>query len=107
MPDVTQLLQWAMSGEGRLIAAALLFIAMWAVKSLPFIKELINTPRRKQAANALMAMTPAAWLLVEGAPLVEVISTAVSIALMANGINTYRPSKSANDNGTPPKKKAA
>lgn len=94
MPSLTQLLQWTMSGQGRLVAAAVLFGAMWAVKSLPFIKKHLSTPRRKQAANALMAMAPAAWLIVEGAAPVEVLSTALTIALSANGLNTYRPSKS-------------
>ena len=94
MPDVTQLLQWAMSGEGRLIAAAALFVSMWAVKNAPIVRDFINTPRRKQAANTLMALAPAAWLLVQGAPPVEVVSTAITIALSAKGINTLRPSKS-------------
>lgn len=94
MPEVTQLIQWFTSGEGRLIAAALLFVAMWAVKRAPIVRDYINTPRRKQAANTLMAMAPAAWLMVEGAPPVEVISTALTIALSAKGINTLRPSKS-------------
>lgn len=93
MPELTQLLQWAQSGEGRLIAAAVLFALMWAVKSVPLIRDHVNTPRRKQAANALIALTPAVYLMVEGAPPVEVLSTAITIALTANGINTYRPSK--------------
>lgn len=94
MPDLSQLLQWTQSGEGRLIAAAVLFLAMWAVKRAPMVRDYINTPRRKQAANTLMALAPAVWLMVEGAPPVEVISTALTIALSAKGINTLRPSKS-------------
>ena len=94
MPDITQILNWFMSGEGRLIAAALLFVAMWAVKHAPIVRDYINTPRRKQAANTLMAMTPAAWLMVQGAPPLEVITTAGTIACSAMGINTLRPSKS-------------
>ncbi len=94
MPELSQLLQWAMSGEGRLIAAAVLFLAMWAVKSIPVVRDFVNTPRRKQAANALMAMAPAGFLLVQGAPLLEVITTAVSISLSSMGLNTLRASKS-------------
>ncbi len=94
MPDISQILQWAMSGEGRLIAAAMLFVAMWAIKSAPVVRDYINTPRRKQAANTLMAMGPAVWLMAQGAPPVEVVSTALTIALSANGLNTLRPSKS-------------
>ena len=94
MPELTQLIEWFMSGEGRLIAAALLFVAMWAVKHAPVVRDYINTPRRKQAANTLMAMTPAVWLMVQGVPPLEVVSTAITIALSAKGINTLRPSKS-------------
>ena len=102
MPDVTQLLNWFMSGEGRLVGAAALFVTMWAVKSLPIVKDHLNTPRRKQAANTLLAMGPAAWLMVEGAPPMEVLSVAITTALSAKGINTLRPSKS--QSGAPKKK---
>lgn len=94
MPELQELLEWALSGEGRLIAAAVLFLLMWALKHVPIVKtKLLTTPRRKQAASLFMAMAPAVWLLVEGAPPVEVISTAVMVALASNGLNTYRPSK--------------
>jgi len=95
MPELSTLITWIQSGEGRLIAAAVLFVVMWAVKSLPIVREHINTPRRKQAAAALLALAPAVWLMVEGAPPLEVVSTALGIVLAANGINTYRPSKAA------------
>jgi hypothetical protein len=94
MFDITQLLNWFMSGEGRLVAAALLFTLMWAVKSLSALEPYLNTPRSKQAVNLLLAMTPAVWLMVEGASPVEVSATAIGIALSAHGINTLRPSKS-------------
>lgn len=94
MPDLNTMLQWFQSGEGRLVAAALLFVLMWAVKNVPYVKGLLNTPRRKQAATVLLSLPPAVWLMVEGAPPVEVISTALGIALASNGLNTYRPTKS-------------
>jgi hypothetical protein len=93
MPTLDQLLAWVQSGEGRLILAALLFLLMWAVKNVPYVKGLLTTPRRKQAASMLLALPPAVWLLVEGAPAVEVVSSALMIVLSANGLNTYRPSK--------------
>jgi hypothetical protein len=93
MPEVAQLLEWFISGNGRLIAAAALFALMWGAKSLPLVSAHLTTPRRKQAVNALMAMAPAAWLIVQGAPWEEIAGEAILIALAANGINTYRPSK--------------
>lgn len=93
MPTIDQLLEWFSSGEGRLILAALLFLLMWAVKNVPYVKGLLTTPRRKQAASVLLAMPPAVWLLVQGAPPIEIVSSALMIVFAANGLNTYRPSK--------------
>lgn len=94
MPEVSDLLKWVMSGEGRLVAAAILFLIMWGIKRSPILKDHINTPRRKQAANLVLAMAPAVYLLAEGAAPVDVLSTALTVALSAHGINTYRPTKS-------------
>jgi len=97
MPSVDQYVAWFSSGEGRLILVAVLFLIMWAVKSVPYVKGLLTTPRRKQAASLLLAMGPAVWLIAEGAPPIEVISAALGIVFAANGLNTYRPSKAKSD----------
>jgi len=93
MPSLDQFVAWFSSGEGRLILAAGLFLLMWAVKNIPYVKGLLTTPRRKQAASVLLALGPAVWLIVQGAPAVEIVSTALGIVFAANGLNTYRPSK--------------
>lgn len=95
MPEPEQLISFLLSGEARLVASAILFALFAALKKVPAVRDrLLTTPRRKQAAAMFVAMAPAVWLLSEGAPWVEVVASAVGIALMANGINTYRPSKS-------------
>jgi len=94
MPTTLQVIEWIQSGNGRLVVAAVLFVLMWAIKSLPWVRDkILTTPRRKQIAAWLLMMPPAVWMIVEGAPWAEVVAAAVGIILAANGINTYRPSK--------------
>lgn len=89
-----QVFDWIQSGSGRLLLAALLFVAMWAVKMLPWVKaKILTTPRRKQIAAWFLMLPPAVWMIVEGEPWPEVVAVSVGIILAANGINTYRPSK--------------
>lgn len=95
MPTTHQIIEWIQSGHGRLIAAAVIFVLMWAIKCLPWVRaKLLTTPRRKQIASWFLMLPPAVWMIVQGAPWVDVVAAAVGIVLAANGINTYRPSKS-------------
>ena len=96
LPELTQLLEWFSSGSPRLVAVALLFGLMWSLKNAPYVKGLLTTPRRKQAANALIAMAPAVALIALGdkSNPDDVFSTAILIALSAHGTNTLRRDKS-------------
>ena len=51
------------SGDGRLVAAAALFVFVWVLKSNAKIRDrFLTTPSRKRAAVALLAAIPAAAL---------------------------------------------
>jgi hypothetical protein len=94
MPETTQIVQWIRTGEIRLVVAAALFLLMWAIKAIPWVRlKLLTTPRHKQVASWFLLLPPAVWMIVNGAPWVEIVASAVGIILAANGINTYRPSK--------------
>lgn len=61
LPEIINALQ---SGSGRLIAAALIFALMWAIKSVPWVEvNVLTTPRRRQLAVAFLATAPAATML--------------------------------------------
>lgn len=94
MPGIQDIFGWAMSGEGRLVAAALLFAVMFALERAPYIKGWLardsgwlTAKRKKLAANILLTMGPTALLLTTDAPLREVLATALTAALSAAGIN--------------------
>jgi len=85
-----------MSGNGRLVAGAMLFLAIWALKSLPRLKDWLAkdsgswTSGRKQAlANLLLAMAPVALALTDGSkPLSDVLTTALTAMATAAGIHS-------------------
>lgn len=98
MPALSTIIAWLQSGHGRLIAAAVLFGLMWALKSVPWVKSnLLTTPRRKQLAVAFLATAPAVAMLSEAAPTSEVVATALTLFVGAMGINALRPSKAVPD----------
>ena len=96
MPKLNELISWFMSGNGRLVAGAALFVTMWAVKSLPRVKEWIGedsgsftSGRKKALANLLLAMAPVAVALVDGSmPLPDVVATAATAVATAAGIHS-------------------
>lgn len=89
MPTVHEIIVWTTSGNGRLIAAALLFILMYAVKLVPWVQEnILTTPRRKQLATAFLALVPAVWMLADQTvPWVTTLTTAIEAFLGAMGIH--------------------
>lgn len=98
MPSFTDIIGWLQSGDGRLVAAGVLFFLMWGIKSIPLVKEkLLTTPRRKQLAVAFLALAPAVAMLTGDAPVLEVAVTALTLFFSAMGLNTLRPSKSSPD----------
>jgi hypothetical protein len=103
-PSVEELFGWALSGQGRLIAAAMLFIMIAVIERVPFVKLWLNfdgwkvavdsadawmtSGRKKLLANIILALGPTALLIVNGEDWKTVLMSAVSIALMAAGVNS-------------------
>ena len=91
-----QVLEWFMSGSGRLVAGAALFAVIWALKSLPKLKDWLGkdsgswtSGRKKALANLLLAMAPVALALTDGSkPLADVITTAMTAMATAAGIHS-------------------
>ncbi len=96
MPDLQQVLEWFMSGNGRLAAGAALFAVIWALKSLPKLKDWLNkdsgamtSGRKKALANLILAMAPVAFALTDGSkPLSDVLTTAITAVATAAGIHS-------------------
>lgn len=104
MPQVDELFAWALSGEGRLIAAAILFIMIALIERATIVKAWINfdgwkvgadsadswmtAARKKLLANFILALSPTAFLIANGEDWRQVLMSAVSIALMAAGVNS-------------------
>ncbi len=94
MATLQEILGWFMSGSGRVVAGALLFLVMWGVKSLPIVKVWLKkdsgwltSKRKKLATNTLLAMGPTALALTnESTPPREVLTTALEAALVAMGL---------------------
>lgn len=85
-----------MSGNGRLVAGAALFAVIWALKSLPKLKDwlardsgALTSGRKKALANLLLAMAPVAFALTDGTkPLDDVLVTAITAVATAAGIHS-------------------
>ena len=96
MPNLQQVLEWFMSGSGRLVAGAALFAVIWALKSLPKLKGwlgkdsgALTSGRKKALANLLLAMAPVALALTDGSkPLADVLTTAMTAMATAAGIHS-------------------
>ena len=89
MEDVTQALNWMLSGDGRLIAAAVLTLVMFGIKSVPWVEaNVLTTPRRRLLATGLLALAPVVPMLATGAPLKDAILTGVTAFLAAIGLHT-------------------
>ena len=116
MPSIQELFAWAMSGKGRLIAAALLYTAMWIVKSkLPYWENFLahdsgwlTSARKKFAAATVLSFAPVAALLgYTDASFGQVSLEAVTILLSAMGVHgatkaVLTPGDSATEKETPP-----
>lgn len=97
MPTVQQLMEWMRSGEGRLIAAAVLYILMWLLKAhVPIVEKWLqtdgklNSKRKKALANVVLAMTPVAVVLTDTSQSVtEAFWLAVGTATSAGGIHSF------------------
>ena len=96
MPNLQDIIGWFMSGNGRLIAGATLFLTIWAMKSLPKLKDwlakdsdALTSGRKKALANLILAMAPVALALTDGTkPLDDVIATAMTAIATAAGIHS-------------------
>ena len=95
MATLQDILGYFMSGEGRLIAAAILFLLMWVLKKVPVIGPWLDkdsgkltSKRKKMLANIVLAMGPTAFMLTTDAALSQVLTTGASAALIAAGFQS-------------------
>jgi len=96
MKSAQELLSYFMSGEGRLIAAGVLFVCIWILKNhFPVVNKwlgkdsgkYLSSKRKKLLSNIIMAMGPVAFMLTDSsADMREVGFAAVNIILMAMGV---------------------
>ena len=99
MPTVSQLMEWMRSGgEGRLIAAAILYILIWALKShIPIVNNWLQadgpkltSKKKKLLANVVLAMSPVAVVLTDTSQSAwDAILIAVGVATSAGGIQSW------------------
>lgn len=97
MPTVQQLMEWMRSGEGRLIAAAVLYILMWLLKAhVPIVEKWLqtdgklNSKQKKALANVVLAMSPVAVVLTDTSQSVtEAFWMAIGTATSAGGIQSF------------------
>jgi hypothetical protein len=90
-------MEWMRSGEGRLIAAAVLYILMWLLKAhVPIVEKWLqtdgklNSKRKKALANVVLAMAPVAVVLTDTSQSVtEAFWLAVGTATSAGGIHSF------------------
>lgn len=95
--ELTEILaMFSRDGGARMWAAALLFLFMFVAERVPLVgawlsqdgpSPWLTAKRKKLATNVLLALAPAATLLASGAPLLDVLATAVTASLVASGIN--------------------
>lgn len=88
--DLNQAAMWLISGDGRLACAGALFVLVWALKSVPVVRErILTTPSRKKVAVVLIAAIPAAaGLLATSAPVSQVLVTFVTAVIGAMGLHS-------------------
>lgn len=119
--SIQEILTWFTSGEHRLVAGGVLFLLMWALEKVPFVKAFLGydgwklgedtadawltSKRKKLAANVILAMGPTAVMLTTtDAATSEVVWTAVTAALTAAGLNAKLNAGKAPPKVTDPKK---
>src|SRR3990167_3261341 len=91
---MTSLAHWFAAGQGgRLAAAALLWLAVWALERVPQVGAWVNVrPTAKRGAAVVLAVAPgAAAALWAGVSLADVGQTAMTALLGATGLNVLLP----------------
>ncbi len=98
LESAQEVLVWFATGKGRYAAAALLFIAMQAVKCLPAAKVWLNrdsgkwlgiawtTKRKKAITTVLLSLAPAVPLLASSMPMDQVLNAMGEILAEAFGL---------------------
>jgi len=81
-------ISWFLSPVGRLVGAVIIFLIIWAIKSVPWVKKkILTTKRRKLLATAIAALLPAIIMLIDSSiKAEEAWSMAMSLFLSAMGI---------------------
>jgi hypothetical protein len=96
MDELTAILAKFNDANARIWAAAALYLTLFAIERVPKVGAWLSSDgpfswltakRKKLAANVMLALTPAIVLLEGGAPLGDVLLTALVASLGATGIN--------------------
>lgn len=87
MAALQTIMLWFNTSKGRAIAALALFIVMELLKRPSVEARWLTTPRRRLAANIILALAPVVPALASGAPIGDVIDTALSAAIGAMGLH--------------------
>ena len=95
MPDINTIAHYMLSGDGRVVAAGLLFLLLYALERVPWVRDnVLTTPMRKRAAALLLAAAPAvATALLSDESTREVAITAIMAFATAAGFNAQLPHK--------------
>lgn len=80
-------IDWLLSPEGRMIAAAAIFLLLWALKNTTLKYHLLKSDRGKLLANVLVSLASALPLLVDqGVPSKEAWLGVLNIILVSMGL---------------------
>jgi hypothetical protein len=80
--------------EVQALGAFALFVLFMAIKKFPKVRALLNTPRKKQVAVAILAAVITAVAMRQATESRVVIGAVLNVFLAAMGVNALRPSKS-------------
>ena len=94
MESITAVAAWLETGEGRIAAALVLFLVLWGIKNVGWVKKkVLTTPRRRQFAVALLATAPVITMLLDSVPAKDAFITGLTAFLSAMGLNSLRSRK--------------
>lgn len=96
MPSLLELLGWFNGGFGRPAAAGVVFVVIMLLERAPFVRDsfnrdgLLRAKWKKVAANAIVSLAPAAYLLATtSTPLGELAWTGLIAMTGSTGLNAW------------------
>ncbi len=97
MESLKEILELSTQGGWRVMTAMVLFLIVWGLKNIPFIKAKIAELGGATATKTMilfLAVAPApAALLLTNASTIDIILTVVTSILMSGGLDAWLPEK--------------